>query len=118
MQLRQALDAMPDVRILYVMASRQVDRKARSFIDGNHLRDRVTFLLDPESVTIDQLGLRKSDPDELERGVPHPTTYVLDPDGIVRLVDVREDYHIWLDPAPVIATLEQIGRPADQRPDL
>lgn len=118
MQLRQALDAMPDVRILYVMASRQVDDKARRFIDGNDLRDRVTFLLDPGSVTIDQLGLRRPDPEEIERGVPHPTTYVLDPDGIVRLVDVREDYHIWLDPAPVIAALEQIGAPADRRAGL
>ena len=40
--------------------------------------------------------------------MPHPTTYVLDREGRVRLVDVREDPHIWLDPEPIIAALERI----------
>ena len=110
MQLRQALDAMPDVRILYVMADRQINDKTLRFIDGNELRDRVVFLRDADSAVIDRLGIRKLDVEPIEAGVPHPATYVLDRDGIIRLMDVREDYHIWIDPQPVIEALERARR--------
>jgi hypothetical protein len=33
-----------------------------------------------------------------EAGAPHPTTYLLDRDGVVRFLDVREDFHSWLEP--------------------
>jgi peroxiredoxin len=85
--------------VLYVMAANQVNRKTHWFIDGNGLRQQVLFLQDPDSRVIDQLGLRRPNPEPIEDGVPHPTTYLLDREGIVRMVDVREDYHIWLDPA-------------------
>ena len=108
MELRQALEAMPDVAILYVLANEQVNPKTIRFIDGNNLRDRVRFLRDPESATIDRLGLRRPDPEEMEAGVPHPATYVLDREGVIRLVDVREDFHIWLDSERVLEALESI----------
>jgi hypothetical protein len=41
--------------------------------------------------------------------VPHPATDVLDREGVVRLFDVREDYHVWLDPEPVIEALRRTG---------
>jgi peroxiredoxin len=104
-QLRQALQGMPDVRILYVMANEQINAKTQRFIDGNELRDRVVFLRDPESRVIERLGLRKEDVEPIEAGVPHPATYVLDREGVIRLVDVRHDYHIWLDPEPVLEAL-------------
>ena len=91
--------------VLYVMAASQVNPKTHWFIDGNGLRQQVHFLQDPHSRVIDQLGLRRPDPEPMEAGVPHPTTYLLDRDGIVRLVDVREDYHLWLDPAPLLDAL-------------
>jgi hypothetical protein len=33
----------------------------------------------------------------MEEGVPHPTTLLIDRKGIVRFVDVREDFQTWLD---------------------
>ena len=45
----------------------------------------------------------------MEEGVPHPATYVIDRLGIVRFVDIREDYHIWIDPEPVLAALRASG---------
>jgi peroxiredoxin len=108
-ELRQALESMPDVQILYVVASRHLNPKALRFIDGNALREAVTFLHDPDGAAIDSLGLRRPGAEEMELGVPHPATYVLDRQGVVRLVDVREDYHIWLDPEPVLETLRAIG---------
>ena len=99
---------MTDVIVLYVLPHNQVNAKTHLFVDGNRLRDRVIFLQDPESRTIDRLGLRKDRAEPMELGVPHPTTYVIDRAGIVRLADVREDYHIWLDPEPVIDVLRAI----------
>jgi len=83
------------------MADNQVNEKARRFIEEAGLRKRVRFLVDPGSRAIDRLGVRRPNPEPVELGVPHPTTYLLDREGIVRFVDVREDFHIWLDPGLV-----------------
>ena len=108
MGLRRALEGMPDVVLLYVMADRQINGKTLRFVDGNLLRERVRFLRDPESRVIDRLRIRRPDPEPIEEGVPHPSTYVLDREGRIRLVDIREDFHIWIDPAPLLEALESI----------
>jgi len=103
-ELRSTFAGMGDVRIVWVMADNQINDKTRRFIDGMGLRDRIVFAVDPSSRAIDRLGLRRENAEEIERGVPHPTTYVLDSQGVIRFVDSRRDYHIWLDPE-VIATV-------------
>ena len=108
MELRRSLADFEDLVVLYVMAGNQVNEKTRRFIDGMGLRDRVRFLADPDSATIDAYGLRKPDPEPIEAGVPHPATYVLDRRGIVRFVDVREDFHIWLHSDTVAAAVQTI----------
>ena len=90
------------------MPDNQVTDKARSYIDGMGLRERVHFVQDPESRSIDVLGLRRPNPEPIEEGVPHPTTYLLDREGVVRFVDVREDYHLWLDPSVAIDVLARV----------
>jgi peroxiredoxin len=107
-ELRSAFDAIGDVTLVYVMADEQVNEKTRRFIDENGLRDRVRFVADPDSRSIDRLGLRLADPEPMEAGVPHPATYVLDRDGVVRFVDVRTDYHIWLDPQLLVDALARV----------
>jgi peroxiredoxin len=107
-ELRRALEEMPGVVILYVMPDRQITGKTLRFIDGNLLRERVRFLRDPESRVIDRLGIRRPDPEPIEKGVPHPSTYVLDREGRIRLVDIREDFHIWIDPAPLLKALRSV----------
>jgi len=74
-----------------------VNGKTHLFIDGLGLRERIRFAVDPGSTAIDALGIRKPDPDPIEAGVPIPTTYLLDRNGIVRFADERVDYHRWLD---------------------
>ena len=108
MELRQALDAVPNLVILWVMADNQINARTRRFIDENGLRDRVRFLVDAGSATIDRLGLRRENPEPIEQGVPHPTTYLLDRAGVVRFVDSREDYHIWLDPQRLITEIAKL----------
>ena len=108
MELREAFASNDDLRILWVMADNQVNEKTLRFIDGLGLRERITFAEDPGSRAIDALQIRLEDPEEIEAGVPHPTTYLLDRDGVVRFVDVRRDYHIWLDPSLVREALAEV----------
>jgi peroxiredoxin len=107
-ELRQALDRFDDLQIVYVMAREQINPKTLRFINENGLRDRVRFLSDPESRTIDALGLRLQTPEPIEAGVAHPATYLLDREGRIQLVDVRRDFHVWLDPALIVAALERL----------
>ena len=102
-------EATPDLRIIWVMSDAQINDRSRIFIDELGLADRILFLADPESQLIRDLGILKENPESIEIGVPHPTTLILDKDGIVQFVDVRENYHFWLDPAAmtdVLALLE------------
>lgn len=87
------------------MADNQISDKALRYIDGMGLRERIHFAMDPGSAAIDTLGLRRENAEPIEAGVPHPTTYLLDRNGVVRFVDARTDYHLWLDPAVVIEAL-------------
>ena len=108
MELRGAFSSIGDVTLVYVMADNQVNEKTRRFIDENGLRERVRFAADAGSQAIDQLALRLQDPAPMEAGVPHPATYVLDRDGVVRFVDVRADYQIWLDPQLILDALARV----------
>ena len=97
MELRETLANEPDLTIVWVMADEQINDKAVRFIEGLGLRERIVFARDPGSAAIDTLGIRLETPEPMEEGVPHPTTWVLDADGIVRFVDARHNYHFWLD---------------------
>jgi peroxiredoxin len=102
-------EATPDLRIIWVMSDAQINDRSRIFIDELGLADRILFLSDPKSQLIRDLGLLKEDPESIEIGVPHPTTLILDKAGVVQFVDVRENYHFWLDPvamADVLARLQ------------
>ena len=106
--LRDAFAATPDLEIVWVMSDTQIAARTRSFIAELGLADRILFLADPKSSLIRQLGILKEDPELIEVGVPHPTTLVLDRTGRIRFLDVREDFHFWLDPKaldPVLASL-------------
>lgn len=109
MELREVFAATPDLRIIWVMSDAQINQRSRIFINELGLADRILFLADPKSQLIRDLGILKENPEAIAIGVPHPTTLVLDREGIVQFVDVRENYHFWLDPealADVLARLE------------
>jgi peroxiredoxin len=94
------------------MSDIQVNERTRIFINELGLSNRVLFLADPKSQLIRDLGILKANPEPIEKGVPHPTTILLDRGGKIRFVDVREDFHIWLDPSvllDVVAELDETG---------
>ena len=108
MELREAFEATPDLMIVWVMSEAQINERTRVFIDELGLAERIVFLADPKSQLIRALGILKEDPETIEKGVPHPTTLLLDRQATVRFVDVRENFHFWLDPAAVTDALSRL----------
>lgn len=106
MELREAFESVPDLKIVWVMSGAQINERTRIFVDELGLAERILFLSDPKSQLIRDLGILKADPEPVEKGVPHPTTLLLDRGGRIEFIDVRTDYHIWLDPAVVLAAIE------------
>jgi peroxiredoxin len=98
----------PDLAVVWVMAKAQYNSRSDRFVDEYNLRGRVHFWRDPDSRAIDALGLRRPNPEPIEAGVPHPTTLLLDRRGIVRFIDVREDYQMWLAAAVIREHLAQL----------
>lgn len=107
--LDAALRSEPDLAIVWVMSDTQFNERTRLFLAESGLADRILFLADPKSALIRRLGLLKADPESLEVGVPHPTTLLLDRAGRIRFVDVRRDFHYWLDPDEVVLALDEMG---------
>ena len=52
----------------------------------------MTFLYDPEHAVIDRYGLLN--PQGSRNGIPHPATYVIDREGVVRWRFVETDYTV------------------------
>ena len=80
------------------MSEAQVNARTRIFVDELGLAQRILFLSDPKSQLIQDLGILKANPESIEKGVPHPTTLLLDRAGRVQFIDVRENYHFWIAP--------------------
>lgn len=81
------------------MSGTQVDAKARRFIRDHQLQP-FAFLVDSGDKVIDQYGIRNTMLEEaIEKDVPHPTTYIVDRDGVVRFKDTRRDFRTWLSAA-------------------
>jgi len=67
-----------------------VDRVANE-TDGRQID--YTLLSDPRALVINRYGLFNQD-DPRGRAIPHPTTYVIDKDGVIRWKFTEVDYRI------------------------
>jgi len=81
-----------------------VDRVAEEY-DGVQLD--FTFLTDPDAAVIDRYGLFNQD-DAQGRAIPHPTTYVIDMEGVVRWKMTEVNYRIRPENADILRELEAI----------
>lgn len=91
------------------MARSQIDSKAVKFIKDHRLAPFV-FLSDPDQQLINRYGILNTEVHEsIEQGVPHPTTYLLDRDGAIRLKDTRKDYTHWLSASVLRDALAKSG---------
>lgn len=84
---------------------RMVDR-VREETDGRTIE--YTLLSDPGAAVIRRYGLLNEDaaPDQL---IPHPTTYVIDRDGVVRWKMTEVNYRIRPENDDIRAALEELG---------
>ncbi len=70
----------------------------------------VTLLSDADHAVIDRYGLRNEEAAARGRFLPHPTTYVLDPQGIVRWKFTEKDYKVRPDNEMIRKELEKVWR--------
>ena len=66
-----------------------IDRVAEE--DGRHIEFQL--LADPDNAVIDRYGVYNPD-DSRRRAIPHPTTLVIDKEGVVRWKFIEIDYRI------------------------
>lgn len=90
------------------MAENQINKRSRAFIDEANLRDQIFFASDRESELIARFGIKNDEAEPMERGVPYPTTIIADRKGVIRFIDIRKDFHIWLAPETIIAELAKV----------
>jgi peroxiredoxin len=95
-----------DTRILAVAVDGVDDlrRMAERIAPDGSARD-IVFLSDPGHRVIDRYGLFNA---AYRRPVPHPTTFVLDTEGIVRWKFVEENYKVRPTNEQVRAALEAV----------
>jgi len=66
-----------------------------------------TLLSDPDAAVINRYGLFNQD-DPRGRAIPHPTTYVIDREGVVHWKFTEVDYRIRPENEDVAAALSEI----------
>jgi peroxiredoxin len=84
---------------------RMVDRVAEEY-EGRVIDH--TLLSDPDAAVIERYGLFNQD-DARGRALPHPTTYVIDREGVVRWKMTEVNYRIRPTNEDVLAALAEIG---------
>lgn len=80
------------------------DRVSEEF-DG--LPFEITLLSDPGAAVINRYGLYNQD-DPRGRAIPHPTTYVIDREGVVRWKMTEINYRIRPTNEDILAALAEI----------
>lgn len=66
-----------------------------------------SFLYDPDHKVIDRYGLLN--PAGSRQGIPHPATYVIDEEGVVRWRFVETDYTVRASNEAILAALRGLG---------
>lgn len=103
--------ARTTTRILAVSAEdgerqrRMVDRVREEY--GVDLREGVTLLSDPDHAVIDRYGILNADASP-DRPIPHPTTLVLDREGVVRWRFTEVDYRVRPTNQDILEALDAI----------
>lgn len=87
------------------LLQRMVDRVIEE-TDGKAIE--YTLLSDPGAAVINRYGLFNQD-DSQGRAIPHPTTYVIDREGVVRWKMTEVNYRIRPENADILAALEELG---------
>ena len=80
----------------------------RVAMESDGLMIDFTLLSDPGAGVINRYGLYNQD-DPRGRAIPHPTTYVIDMDGVVRWKMTEVNYRIRPENVDILAALTELG---------
>jgi peroxiredoxin len=72
------------------------------------------LLVDPTGETIDRYGVRNRWA-LIHKGIPHPSTYIIDREGVVRFADVRFQHYFRVPVNALVAELEKLQPQAAAR---
>ena len=78
--------------MISVDAERETRITATRLVSVDGVKSDFRFLMDVEHTVIDRYGVLNEAGSR--RGIPHPATYVIDKQGVVRWRDVQTDYTI------------------------
>lgn len=81
-------------------------QKAIDRIAADGTKPDFTFLSDPDHAVIARYGILN--PAGTRRGIPHPATYVIDKQGVVRWRDIQTDYKIRPANAAVLTAVQAL----------
>ena len=80
---------------------------AMTRITADGMKADFSFLSDPEHAVIARYGVMN--PAGSRRGIPHPATYVIDKQGVVRWRDIQTDYKIRPTNAAVLTAVKSLS---------
>jgi len=96
-----------DVELVALSAdSRELLQRMVDRVSADGVKPTFTFLSDPGHKVIDRYGL--FNPDD-PRGLPHPTTFVIDRRGVVRWKFIEINYKIRPTNAMILAALRNLS---------
>lgn len=94
-------DAGAQVVFVYPGPADDLSTRAAEFIKGKKLPDHFVFLTDPAYKFTDAWGLRWDAP----RETAHPSTFVIDRHGIIRLAKISKTHGDRANPADILKAL-------------
>jgi peroxiredoxin len=107
--MRSLLDAdmKKDTELLAVSVDGEADtQKTMARISADGMAADFQFLSDADHAVIARYGILN--PDAGSRFIPHPATYVIDRDGVVRWRDIETDYKIRPANAQIVAAVRAL----------
>ncbi len=113
--MRQMLDAemKKDTELLVVSVDDSTGtQKTVARISADGVAPDFGFLTDPDHAVIARYGILN--PSGGSRGIPHPATYVIDRDGVVRWRDIETDYKIRPANEAIVTAVRALPRAASR----
>jgi len=113
--MRQLLDAemKKETELLVVSVDDSTGtQKTVARISADGVAPDFGFLSDPDHTVIARYGILN--PNGGSRGIPHPATYVIDREGVVRWRDIETDYKIRPANEAVVTAVRALPRAASR----
>ena len=107
--LTEEQEETTQILALSVDSPEDLQRMVDKISADDSLTPRFPFLTDPDHRVIDRYGLFNAD-DARGRQIPHPATYIIDREGVVRWKFVEVDYRVRPGNEDLLAALGELNQ--------